>query len=61
MIYLNPFASGSNKGFARPHNRDIFSENSGKISSRIIYFSVNDTMSGLPNKRLISLHRELNG
>ena len=56
---LKPLRFGNKKGFAvgLPHNGIIFSENSEKFLA-IKSFSVNDTMSGQPNKCLIHWHFE---
>ena len=54
---LNPFASGIKKVFLDPI-MGLFSVKIQKKFLAIKNFSVNDTMSGQPNKRLIHWHFE---
>ena len=54
---LNPFASGIKKVFLDPIT-GLFSVKIWKKILAIKNFSVNDTMSGQPNKRLIHWHFE---
>ena len=56
-IYLNPFASGIKKVLLYPIT-GLFSVKIQKKFLAIKNFSVNDTTSGQPNKRLIRWHFE---